>query len=206
MNTKPQRHSLTGGSNAHLWLNCPAAPWLCRIVPVVETDAMRKGTQLHEQAARAFTDPAVLEDSPKLVREYVATVKRMMDQADHSAIEVEFMCEAFPEAFATADAVIIGARQRIYIDLKTGRTPVSPTANTQLAVLAVFAGEQGVVTGAIYQAGSLQTAPIDTEVWRPRVLAALAKVYGPAPTPCPGAHCAKCRACGFCPARATTEW
>ena len=202
MNTTPQRHSLTGGSNAHLWLNCPAAPWLCKIVPVVETDAMRKGTELHAVAAKVLLNPAADHGKlPKIVREYVDAVMR--HKAAELDIEREFICAEFPQAFATADAVWYG--QPMFIDLKTGRDPVEAEGNPQLAVLAAFAGQRGSVTGAIFQGGEMKTAQFDMTIWYPKIIAALAKVYGDNPTPCRGDHCSKCRARNFCPAHKHIE-
>ena len=207
MNTTPQRHSLTGGSNAHLWLNCPAAPWLCQIVPVVETDAMRKGTEIHAVAAKVLLNPAADHGKlPKMVREYVDAV--LLQRDIELSVEREFICAEFPQAFATADAVWRGKKDTLLIDLKTGRNPVEAEGNPQLAVLAAFAGERYTAMGAIWQGGEMKMARFDMTIWYPKIIAALAKVYGDKPSPCRGDHCARCRARSFCPAhmRIEVEW
>jgi hypothetical protein len=201
------KHSLTGGSNAHVWWYCPGSVYLSKVVPVIETEAMKEGTRLHEEAAICITGSHPAKS--KIVDSYL----RMLP-ANNESMKSELRVEHHEfeeEAYGTIDARWIDENDRPNIcDLKTGKTPVEVKGNEQLLTYAYFHAmtwcfQTQIPILHIAQpkvSNHLLTWEPTDEEWeaaKKQIDWALKSVYeGPTELKT-GSHCSKCKARGFCP-------
>jgi hypothetical protein len=201
------KHSLTGGSNAHIWWYCPGSVYLNKVVEVKETNVMKRGTVMHDYCAKRMTIysqyPEVTEKEKALCDIYIAHVRA----AGRSVIENEYCDDVFPEAFGTIDALWYDDLGRAHIcDLKTGKTPVDVNGNLQLLTYAYWHNQNERPILHICQP---QISP-DLQTWEPseidwaqakdKIRDALTAVYASdTPKLIKGNHCSKCRASAFCP-------
>jgi hypothetical protein len=131
----PTGHSRFGFSGAERYLACPASVTAQEGLPDIESSYARRGTELHEAAAKALfrqEDAADVlpeddEEGREIVQLYLDTVReahaRLMGPGTVLLIERQFhLAEIHPELWGTADAVIIApAHRTVWVgDLKTG--------------------------------------------------------------------------------------
>ena len=196
------KHSLTGGSNASIWWYCPGSVYLNKVVPVIENDAMRKGTELHEEAHLVLTGQA--DAKSKVVKDYIAMLPEDWSAGLWgSEMEVHHSNHTF--AFGTIDMYWKEASGKNHVcDLKTGLRPVDVTNNEQLLTYAYWLSpERPVVHIAQPKVNSrLQTWEPTEEEWesaKRKIDWALDSVYAGPVVLKTGKHCARCRAKDFCP-------
>ena len=197
------KHSLTGGSNAHIWWYCPGSVYLNKVVPVVETEAMKEGTRLHEEAAFALTGKG--EAKSKIVKDYLS----MLPEDFNSYIwdvESPFVRFKYPYAFGTIDLYWrSGPEETLHVcDLKTGSTAVVVENNEQMLTYAYFVSDHKPILHIAQPKVSsrLQTWEPTDEEWeaaKKRIDWALDSVYNGPVVLKTGKHCARCRAKDFCP-------
>lgn len=162
----PSHHALLSPSSAHRWLNCTPAPMLEKDAPNKDTDFAREGTLAHAYCAKKlkefFGQPTTDEDreiaqyagyySPEM-DEYTDTYKTIvlekLAEAQATTPDARLLVETrldlggyVPEAFGTADAIIIADGTMEIIDLKYGKgVKVSARHNPQMMIYALGAHE-----------------------------------------------------------------
>ena len=193
------KHSLTGGSNAHIWWYCPGSVYLNKVVPHVETEAMRKGTELHEEAALALTGKG--EAKSKIVKDYLSMLP---DSILTKSAEAEFSHHKYSQAFGTIDLFWYDDKGHHVCDLKTGSNPISVENNEQLLTYAYWLSVKKPVIHIAQPKVSprLQTWEPTDEEWeaaKKQIDWALDSVYNGPVVLKTGKHCARCRAKDFCP-------
>jgi len=211
------KHSLTGGSNAHIWWYCPGSVYLCKVVENKVGKAAERGTVMHEAAAALFgygEYPMLCPSERAIVQAYVETIRAKVGMGypkpvtNGTELRIERLVTAphMEQAYGTIDSLWLDADGRYNIcDLKTGKTLVEVKNNEQLLTYAYW----WTVTKPILHifqptvSSELQTwSPSDTE-WeaaKKTIDWALDCVYGGGTPPLiKGAHCSKCRASAFCP-------
>lgn len=182
-------HSRFGGSGAERWSTCWAAIELSDGLPDTAGEAAKRGTVMHEWAAyrlthlaengKDFRHPAetLSASETELVDGYVNFVKDALKQAreqDGSAklyVEVKFaLPDIHPEAFGTADAVIITPVRIIVLDFKSGRgvvvTPERADGSLNLQ-LAFYTWGVWCVFGSLFKSIPL----IEVAIYQPLVWA-----------------------------------
>ena len=197
------KHSLTGGSNAYIWWYCPGSVYLNKVVPVIENDAMRKGTELHEEAYNALTSGC--EAKSKIVKDYIAMLPEGVEDGMWSAeLEVHHHNHTF--AFGTIDLCWKdGSHKQHICDLKTGSCKVDVTNNEQLLTYAYWLSPDDLPILHIAQpkvSSRLATWEPTQEEWdaaKKQIDWALDSVYNGPVELVTGTHCARCRAKDFCP-------
>lgn len=196
------KHSLTGGSNAHIWWYCPGSVYLNKVIPVVETEAMLKGTMLHIEAEIALTGGG--SPKSKVVKDYIAMLPEEWG-AGVWAAESEVHHHNHTFAFGTIDLYWVTPDGKRHVcDLKTGERPVDVTNNEQLLTYAYWLSpELPVLHIAQPKVNSrLQSWEPTEEEWsaaKKQIDWALDAVYNSTPVLKTGKHCARCRAKDFCP-------
>lgn len=157
MKKVPDAHALLGASSAHRWLACPPSARLNEGIDDRDSTYTQEGTLAHrlgelrlrecfEGADRTADILAVMRDPlytaamGEHIEDYVAFVEERMAEAKsrcpdpriYIEQQVDFS-EYVPEAFGTADVLIIADGQMEVIDLKYGAgVPVSAKNNPQL--------------------------------------------------------------------------
>jgi CRISPR/Cas system-associated exonuclease Cas4 (RecB family) len=198
------KHSLTGGSNAHLWWNCPGSVYLNKVVPNPESKAMADGTKMHEAAFFKLSKDdsyyrKLTKLQQKIVEQYIAMIPK-----DLYGKEVLVMSDIYDKSFGTIDCVWHKDGVNHICDFKTGKTPVSPIHNAQLLTYALWYDD---VTPFVLHIAQPQVSDVLIS-WEPsaderrealhKLNDALDHVYHD-PILQTGSHCEHCRACSFCP-------
>ena len=158
-------HALLSPSAAHRWLRCTAAPRLEEHIPDVGSAFAEEGTLAHAYCARHLKSflglPTALEEAEISqlggkyhtgeMDEYTETYKTIVVEKFNAAraktrdaqllVEVRLdFTEWMPEAFGTADAVIIADGVMEVIDFKYGKgVKVSAVGNPQMQIYALGA-------------------------------------------------------------------
>ena len=162
----PGQHALLSPSSAHRWLNCPAAPRLEASAPDRATDFAREGTLAHAICARKLKEH--LGMSRKAEEEEIAALRELYspEMEEHTdlyrdlvlrkladarrrtpdallMVETRLDFSAYvPEAFGTADAVVIADDLLEVIDFKYGKgVLVEARDNPQMMIYALGALE-----------------------------------------------------------------
>lgn len=157
-------HALLSPSSAHRWLNCTAAPKLEALMEDQETSFAAEGTLAHAYCAMKLKELLNLsvEDEEKEIEEYSRYYSGEMDEhtdnytcivmekfnsAKKCTSDAQLLVETrldfstfIPEAFGTADAVIIADGLMEVIDFKYGKgVKVSAYDNPQMKIYALGA-------------------------------------------------------------------
>lgn len=160
----PGTHALLSPSAAHRWLNCTAAPRLEENAADNETDYAAEGTLAHAYCARhlkTFLGQDVTAENQEIeeyaqynsgeMAEYTETYKTIVLEKYNAAraktkdalllVETRLdFSDYVPEAFGTADAIIIADGTMEVIDFKYGKgVKVSATDNPQMKIYAIGA-------------------------------------------------------------------
>ena len=160
----PGTHALLSPSAAHRWLNCTAAPRLEENAADNETDYAAEGTLAHAYCARhlkTFLSQDVTAENQEIeeyaqynsgeMAEYTETYKTIVLEKYNAAraktkdalllVETRLDFSGYvPEAFGTADAIIIADGTMEVIDFKYGKgVKVSATDNPQMKIYAIGA-------------------------------------------------------------------
>ena len=158
------QHALLSPSAAHRWMNCTAAPRLEADAPDVETEFAQEGTLAHAYCAKklktflGLDTTAEDKEIEQLQRyhtgemdEYTDTYKTIVIEKFNEArkhtsdakllVEVKLDFSTFiPDAYGTADAVIIADNVIEIIDFKYGKgVKVSAVENEQMKIYALGA-------------------------------------------------------------------
>jgi hypothetical protein len=163
----PGKHALLSPSAAGRWLNCTAAPRLEAEVPDNETEYALEGTLAHAYCARklkSFMGLDTSEEDKEIEQlngayhtgemdEHTDTYKTIVlekwNAARAKTRDAQLLVETrldftkhIPEAFGTADAVVIADGLMEIIDFKYGKgVKVSATENPQMMIYALGAYE-----------------------------------------------------------------
>lgn len=161
------QHALLSPSASQRWLNCTAAPLLEAKEPDKETDFTREGTLAHAMCAKHIKEfyglplgdePDEIEElSPKYyapemdehVGTYTTYVCECYERAKKATKDAKLFIETrldltafIPDAFGTADAIIITDGVMEVIDFKYGKgVKVEAEGNTQMRIYALGAYE-----------------------------------------------------------------
>ena len=164
MPTTMAAHALLSPSAAHRWMNCTAAPHLEENMPDKGSPYADEGTLAHAYCARLLKQhlgqPTDNEDADIarlssyhtgemeehadtyktiVLEKYNAALSRTADALLLVEVRLDFT-EWMPEAFGTADAVIIADGQMEVIDFKYGKgVKVSAVENPQMQIYALGA-------------------------------------------------------------------
>lgn len=208
------KHSLTGGSNAHLWWYCPGSVYLCKVVENKVGKAAERGTVMHEVAATRLNGgglgPMLSAKEQEIVDAYLKAVRI---STNRPIVEREVYSHLTEFAFGTIDVMWKCDNGKVNVcDLKTGKTPVSPIMNEQLLTYAYWHMSHHYPDS--YAPPILHicqpTISPDLQTWEPSEAEwasakktidwALDQIYGGGTPPLiKGNHCSKCRASAFCP-------
>jgi hypothetical protein len=129
MDSETKLHSAIGASSAERWMNCPRSIYLSEHAPPkVESSYALEGTIAHqaaEQMARGKTEEELIGKFPKEMirhaREYVEYIDLLSDSDAIRLVEHSFNLHQYdPEAFGTADCVVINGDELFVIDYKYG--------------------------------------------------------------------------------------
>lgn len=237
----PGTHALLSPSAAHRWLNCTAAPRLEENIPDRGSVYAEEGTLAHAICAYKLKSllgmPARDEEAEiDLLREkywteemeeytdaYVTIVREKLAAARKSARDAILLVEVrldfsdyVPEAFGTADAVIVTDGCMEIIDFKYGKgVRVSAEDNPQMKIYALGAVARygfdyytervrmTIVQPRLDNLSEWEITAADLQKWasqelRPRALEA----YRGGAAPHPGAWCQFCKAAPQCRALA----
>lgn len=163
----PEKHALLSASSSHRWLNCTRCARLEETLPESTSSYAEEGRLAHAIAElkvrKAFVEPMgprkfnaamkkLTEDplySPEMQShadtylEHITELAMRYPVKPYVAIEQRVSFERFvPEAFGTADCVLIGGRTLHITDYKYGQgVPVSAQDNPQLKLYALGALE-----------------------------------------------------------------
>lgn len=160
----PGTHALLSPSAAHRWLNCTAAPRLEQAAPDNETDYAAEGTLAHAYCARhlkTYLGLDVTDEDREIEQygryhtgemdEYTETYKTIILEKYNAAkvhtkdalllVETRLDFSNYvPEAFGTADAIIIADGTMEIIDFKYGKgVRISAKENPQMKIYAIGA-------------------------------------------------------------------
>lgn len=163
----PGTHALLSPSAAHRWLHCTAAPRLEQGAADNETDYAAEGTLAHAYCARhlkTYLGQDVADENQEIEQygqyhtgemdEYTETYKTIVLEKYNAArattkdalllVETRLDFSSYvPEAFGTADAIIIADGTMEIIDFKYGKgVRVSAKENPQMKIYAVGAYER----------------------------------------------------------------
>ncbi len=158
------QHALLSPSAAHRWMNCTAAPRLEADAPDVETEFAQEGTLAHAYCAKKLKSFLGLDTTAEdneiqalakyhtgEMDEYTDTYKTIVIEKFNEArkhtsdakllVEVKLDFSTFiPDAYGTADAVIIADNVIEIIDFKYGKgVKVSAVENEQMKIYALGA-------------------------------------------------------------------
>ena len=161
-------HALLSPSAAHRWLHCTAAPRLESTVEDRGSTFAEEGTLAHAYCARKlkkFLGQDTTEEDREIrllngkyhTDEYAAFVLERLAEARRDCPDARLLVEVrldlteyIPEAFGTADAVIVADGRMEIIDFKYGRgVEVSAKDNPQMKIYALgalelFAGDYDI--------------------------------------------------------------
>lgn len=157
-------HALLSPSAAHRWLNCTAAPRLEENVPDTSSTFAQEGSLAHAYCAKALKEfigistegeDAEIEELKDLysgeMDEHVDTYKTIVlekfNRARAATPDAQLLVETtldlqrfVPDAFGTADAIIIADGTMEVIDFKYGKgVKVDATENPQMKIYALGA-------------------------------------------------------------------
>lgn len=166
-NPSPSGHALLSPSSSSCWLNCVAAPYMCKDIPRKSSSYASEGTLAHALAANCLENdrfaidfiglPFAWEDGGKehvsiIDSEMAAYVDTYVAQARAAGegktmfVEVRLQLEGITGekgAAGTADIVILDEKTLEVRDLKYGMgVPVSAYENTQLMIYALATIDQ----------------------------------------------------------------
>lgn len=237
--TEEAAHSRFGGSGAERWSTCFAAIELSDGLPDTAGHAAQRGTVMHEWAAFYLAPLAtngqdiahpvetLTAGEREIVDGYVSFVRNALAEAEAADgqaalyVEVKFaLPDIHPEAFGTADAVIVTPVRIIVLDFKSGRgVEVRPeradgSLNLQLAfytwgVWQIF--QSTFANVPLIEVAIYQPLVWDEPYWRRTSLLELEEQvdimrHGAdmsargGNTPVAGDHCKFCAAIPICPA------
>lgn len=237
----PGTHALLSPSAAHRWLNCTAAPRLEEGITDNGSTFAEEGTLAHAYCAKhlkEFLGIAVDEELQEIEQlnetyhtgemdEYTETYKTIVLEKFNAAraktadaqllVEVKLdFSEWMPEAFGTADAVIIADGTMEIIDFKYGKgVKVSAVENPQMKIYALGAYNQfsfeyniervrmTIVQPRIDNLSEYELAAADLLAWAKYILQPKAKeAFGKDGQQKPGVWCQFCKIKASCRALA----
>lgn len=224
------QHSEYGGSNCDRWLNCPGSVSLLRRVPRREAGyAAQEGTALHAIMEMLLADEGLAP--AKFLGTTVCDVTIDKDMADRVGVALEAYLDVLdeysedatvysekrveltPEAYGTADVVVVDGTLGAIVDFKFGQSLV--TADTEQALFYAAAarktvpGFDKVERIACYIIQPAMDPAIDMvmydaqtiEAFEISLLAAIKASKAPDPAYKPGDWCGWCDAKVACPAK-----
>lgn len=233
-------HALLSASGAHRWLHCTPSARLEATLPDTESEAAKRGTLAHEIAElklrKYFVEPigprkfsaamkkfkenplyeADMDTNTNAYLEYVQGIVHAFPSPPYITIERRVDLSAYvPEAFGTADCIIIGSGQLHIIDYKNGQgVPVPAQNNPQMKLYALGALRH---YSLLYAIDTVHVSIVQPKVWDEpsewSLSAADLLAWGEAIKPTaqqafngegeytPGEHCGFCRARNTCRAR-----
>jgi hypothetical protein len=226
----PTRHSVYGGSNASMWLNCPGGVALRAITPRRPTSrAAEEGTAQHEIMDMLLKDPDLQPEKflgstvlgIVITKEHIANVKIALEAyleiedsfPKATLIQSEREVELNEEAFGTADGIIVEGERAALFDFKFGQGAVDADAE-QMWVYAVYAMKSVPQFAKVQQVELYIIQPafdpaIDKivvprqalETFEQTIYAAIKVSKSPNPPFVEGEHCGWCHAKLACPAK-----
>lgn len=238
-----ERHALLSPSAAHRWLNCPAAPRLEEGVEDKGSEYAAEGTLAHAYCAKKLKtylgQPVDGEDATigglavkyhtGEMDEYTDTYKTIVLEklaaARAKTADALLLVETrldfgkyIPDAFGTADAIIIADGTLDVIDFKYGKgVRVSADHNPQMMIYALGAWDKfsfeyaidtirmTIVQPRIDNLSEWELSVNDLRKWAEETLAPKAKLaYSGAGPQVPGEWCQFCRVRATCKALAQT--
>jgi hypothetical protein len=226
----PTRHSVYGGSNAPMWLNCPGGVALRAITPPRPVGrAAEEGTAQHEIMDMLLNDPDLKPEKflgstvlgIVITKQHIANIHVALDaymqiedsypRATYLKSEQEVMLTE--EAFGTFDAGMVQGRRGAIIDFKFGQIEVGAETE-QLMVYAVYAMKSepafaNVQEFELYVIQPTMDPAIDKvvmprqalETFEQTIYAAIKVSKSPNPPYIEGPHCEWCHAKLACPAK-----
>ena len=164
-------HALLSPSSAHRWLNCTASPRLEEKEPDRSTSYAEEGTLAHAYCAKGLKtylgEPTDGEENEiaglrgkyhtgemdEHVSTYVSTVIGKLEKARETTPDARLLVETrldfrnyMPDAFGTADAIIIADGVMDVIDFKYGKgVRVEAVENPQMMIYALGAYEEFIL-------------------------------------------------------------
>lgn len=192
-------HAKYAPSASSRWLRCPGSVRICEQLPQSSgSDASAEGTRLHDLAAKCLLSGA--DSDIPAVQTYLDEVRR------HSGtLHVETRVHVAPDCWGSIDAGVVGEHETVVIDLKTGKSPVSPVSNSQLMLYAL--GADAAAPRDYYQLCIVQpngSSGFPVKMWpiarpellafREKVLRAIDRAESPRAPIIPGKHCYWCTA------------
>lgn len=238
---EPTKHALLSPSSAHRWLHCTAAPLLEKDVEDKGSIYAAEGTLAHAYCAlklKTFLGQPTEGEQREIAElqeqyhtgemdEYTDTYKTIVIEKFNAAraktkdalllVEVRLdFSKYIPEAFGTADAVIIADGVMEVIDFKYGKgVMVSATENPQMKIYALGAIEEfsleynitdvrmTIVQPRIDNLSSFEMSAADLLTWAEMDLKPKAvEAYSGKGTQHPGDWCQFCKIKGRCKALA----
>jgi len=233
-------HALLSASGAHRWLACTPSAQLEATLPDTTSTAAQIGTLAHEIAElklrKHFVEPMgarkfnatmkkfkehelyepIMETHTDGYLEYVQGVVHSFSSPAHVVIERRVDLTAYiPEAFGTADCIVIGGKQLHVIDYKNGQgVPVPAENNPQmklyaLGALKAYALLYEVETVHLHivqpkvwdEPSQWSLSAVDLLAWGESIKPIAAKAFAGEGDFTPGEHCGFCRARNTCRAR-----
>ncbi len=233
-------HAVLSASGAHRWLQCTPSARLEETLPDTESEAAKRGTLAHEIAElkmrKHFVEPmgpqkfaaamrkfkaqplyeADMDANTDKYLEYVQRLVHGYASPPYVTIERKVDLTAYvPEAFGTADCIIIGNGVMHIVDYKNGQgKPVPAEDNPQLKLYALGALR---AYSLLYAIDTVRVAIVQPKVWTEpsewELSAADLLAWGESIKPIaaaahagegaytPGDHCGFCRAKSTCRAR-----
>lgn len=229
-------HALLSPSAAHRWLNCSAAPRLEENVPDSGSSFAEEGTLAHAYCAKKLKDYLGLptqEEEAEIIgydkyhtgemNEYTDTYASIVLEKFNAARirtrDSQLLVETrldfgryIPEAFGTADAIIIADGTMEVIDFKYGKgVKVSAVENPQMMIYGLGAYDQfsfeynitrvrmTIVQPRIDNLSEFEISADDLETWGAKVLAPKAdKAYKGNDPQTPGEWCQFCKVKNSC--------
>ena len=205
----PDIHHSIGGSNAHIWIECPASPLLSRLVPPFDAGpAAARGTRIHALAEKIYNGTTTFAEDDfeevAIAQRYVTAIK---NKFQNLPIKIEHYVKLMTlDAGGTIDCIVWDEDAKILyvLDLKTGKQEVSPECNWQLLFYAMCAlhtpGYDMIhpdhIYLGIYQNELLKWWPIPFNVYETRrlmMIDAINKIMSSYVQALPGEHCKYCK-------------
>ena len=228
------KHALLTASGSKRWLSCPPSAWLEASFEEKETLAAAEGTAAHSLAEYKLKrklhyyckrpvseyEDAAMEQHTDDYAAYVMGIIADMEQAGmNPMVFIEERLDLspwVPEAFGTADCIVVGDDILHILDLKYGAgVPVEAEGNSQLMLYALgalhkfgFLYDVKTVAMTIYQPRreNISTATVDVELlteWAENFVKPKAQMaFAGEGEFLPGDWCMFCKAADRCRARA----